>query len=338
MVDVSVSAPQTPLIEPEETPISLTIQLSEPPPPGGLRVPFNVSIDGGAAKPLAQFNLNSFSFDNASLAQLPNTDTLNSFELIVTGQTATINLQVRNDDFEEGTDNVTFSIAESPNFNIAPGGGSTTVTIEDEPPEPEPEPEPEPPVGEVSTVGFEMSPDSLNEEEEGNLSLNFTVDREVPEDGITLNLNGALAAVLDNQFNLGEAEATGLEILPPGGEAGGEAGENGADGNRLYGGENADELEVLDGGDDNRLFAGAGNDFIELSLSGEGNRAYAGEGDDFFSLGSNDRAFGNDGDDIFLMQGGGNGSMSPLNSNQSIKVCTSMGENLSNIFLSPLGS
>ncbi|MFB6277511.1 MAG: hypothetical protein ABEI32_15345, partial [Halothece sp.] len=77
-------------------------------------------------------------------------------------------------------------------------------------------------------------------------------------------------------------------------------------GSRVYGGNGADELEVLDGGNENRLFAGAGGDFIELSLSGEGNRAYAGDGNDTLSMGSSDRAFGGNGDDIFLMQGGDN--------------------------------
>ncbi|NBD31804.1 MAG: hypothetical protein GVY17_02225, partial [Cyanobacteria bacterium] len=248
MVDISLTASPKLLIETEETPTTLTLQLSEPPPEGGLLVPFDVSIDSGAEKPLAQFNLNNFTFEGATLQGLPNTDTLNSFTLLVTEQTANINLVVGNDEFDEGTDEVTFAIRESEDFDIVQDAGSTTLTIQDEvsgegeAPEPPVDDggeqgeggegeAPEPPVDdggeqgeggevEVPTVSFDLVPDSLNEEDGGNLSLNFTVDGDVPEEGITLNLNGVLDAVLDNQFALGDAEADGLEILSPGGEGG----------------------------------------------------------------------------------------------------------------------
>ena len=132
MVDVSISASPTLLIEPQETATTLTIQLSEPPPPGGLIIPFDVRIDSGAPKPLAQFNLNNFTFEGATLQGIPNTDTLNEFTLNVTEQTARVNLVVNNDDFEEGTDRVTIAVRESGDFNIVPNASSTTFIIQDE--------------------------------------------------------------------------------------------------------------------------------------------------------------------------------------------------------------
>lgn len=131
MVDVSITASPTLLIEEALSATTITIQLSEPPPQGGLSVPFDVSIDSGAAKPLAQFNLNSFTFDGATLQGLPDTDTLNDFTLVVTAQTARVNLVVNNDRFDEGVDEVTFRVRETPDFNIVSDAGETTFTIVD---------------------------------------------------------------------------------------------------------------------------------------------------------------------------------------------------------------
>lgn len=132
MVDISISASPTLLIEEENTTTTLILQLSEPPPADGLIVPFDVSIDSGAEKPLAQFNLNNFTFEGATLQRLPDTDTLNEFTLVVTGQTARVNLVVNNDRFDEGVDEVTFSVRETPDFNIVPDAGETTLTIVDD--------------------------------------------------------------------------------------------------------------------------------------------------------------------------------------------------------------
>ncbi|MFB6277510.1 MAG: hypothetical protein ABEI32_15340, partial [Halothece sp.] len=264
MVDISISASPTRLIETEETATTVTLQLSEPPPEGGLTVPINLSIDSGAPKPLAQFNLNNFDFDGATLQTVPDTDTLNRFTLNVTKQTAKINLNVKNDNFDEGTDKLTLSLAESEDFNIASNAGSTTFTILEEPTNNPPEGGKNPPDGgeqgeqSAPTVSFDLTPDSLNEEEGGNLSLDFSVDGEVPEDGLTLNLGGEiLDAVLDNQFNLGQAEATGLDILRPGGE-GGEGSEGGEGGEASEGGENGNEA-----------FPGLRADFLRYPIAGE---------------------------------------------------------------------
>jgi len=131
MVDISISASPTLLIEEENTATTLTLQLSEPPPADGLIVPFDVSIDSGAPDPLAQFNLQNFSFEGAELDTV-NTDTLDEFALAVNAQTVRIRLIVGNDSFDEGVDEVTFSLRETPDFNIIPDAGETTLTIVDD--------------------------------------------------------------------------------------------------------------------------------------------------------------------------------------------------------------
>ncbi|MEL7039550.1 MAG: Ig-like domain-containing protein, partial [Cyanobacteria bacterium J06592_8] len=58
-------------------------------------------------------------------------------------------------------------------------------------PEPEPEPEPEEPV-----VSFSTTPELISEAEGTELVMNFSVEGEIPEDGITVNLEGDTAEIL----------------------------------------------------------------------------------------------------------------------------------------------
>mgnify|MGYP006430207373 CR=1 FL=1 len=139
MVDVSIAASPTLLIEEENTATTLTIELNDPPPADGLIVPFDISIDSGRSKPLAQFDLNNINFEGAELLEGPDLDTLNEFALVVQAQTARLTLPVNNDEFEEGVDEVTFQVKDTADFNIAPNAGEVTFTIADNaavPPEP----------------------------------------------------------------------------------------------------------------------------------------------------------------------------------------------------------
>ncbi|MFP4254416.1 MAG: DUF4114 domain-containing protein [Halothece sp.] len=161
MVDVSITASPTLLIEEEETTTTLTIELSEPPPADGLIVPFDVSIDSGADKPLAQFDLNNLgNFEGTELLETPDLDTLNEFALVVQAQTARLTLPVNNDRFDEGVDEVTFRVRDTADFNIAPNAGEVTFTIADNAEiAPEPPQEPEQPERDRVTLSPEADPE-----------------------------------------------------------------------------------------------------------------------------------------------------------------------------------
>jgi len=75
---------------------------------------------------------------------------------------------------------------------------------------------------------------------------------------------------------------------------------------RIYGGGEADFLEAIDGGTHNRIFGGEGDDLIDLTLGGGNNRAYGGTGKDYFFLGTEDTLVGGEGDDSFFAMGGDN--------------------------------
>ena len=131
MVDVSIAASPTLLIEEENTATTLTIELNDPPPADGLIVPFDISIDSGRSKPLAQFDLNNINFEGAELLEGPDLDTLNEFALVVQAQTARLTLPVNNDRFEEGVEEVTFQVRDTADFDITPDREDVTFTIAD---------------------------------------------------------------------------------------------------------------------------------------------------------------------------------------------------------------
>jgi hypothetical protein len=250
MVDVSISASPKLLIEPQETETTLTLQLSESPPQGGLIVPFDVSIDSGAPNPLAQFNLQNFSFEGAELDTV-NTDTLDEFALAVNSQTARVNLIVGNDQFNEGVDEVTFSIRPTSDFNIVPDAGETTFTIVDDetliPEEPEPPEPPEPPEQPDSdrvSLAPETNPEiqleqveqpqeveteSRNQDQlvsvglrENNLvfdTLTSFVVSNVPEgESVEVEISLPEGQPANNYFNFDPEESDWSEFLPPQGE------------------------------------------------------------------------------------------------------------------------
>ena len=123
---VGVSAAPTALVEEDNTVTTVTFTLSEAPPEGGL----NVAVDSDIPASLAEFDVGQAVFTGGTLVG-PNEDA-SGFTVNITGETATIDLPVFDDDIDEGIEEITYDLQPSDGYTIDEGASSVTLSIEDD--------------------------------------------------------------------------------------------------------------------------------------------------------------------------------------------------------------
>jgi uncharacterized protein (TIGR03118 family) len=124
---VSLEFSQTDLIESEETATTLTLRLSEPPPPEGLQV----YISGNAQDALNEFAI----FDAQFTGGVPVADgAVSGFYFKMLAQTATITLPVFNStDITEGIEQFNFEVRPGVGYQVDPTKSGAVLTIKDTP-------------------------------------------------------------------------------------------------------------------------------------------------------------------------------------------------------------
>jgi hypothetical protein len=172
---VSISASPTDLLEEDGTVMTLTINLSEPPPEGGI----NVTIDSDVPRSLAQFDVGGATYDGAQLAGA-NSDA-SGFTVKVTEQTATIQLAPFDDDVNEGPQNITYTLQATDDYMIDSAASSVSINIEDD---------------DAPVVSFSATPTTISEADGTALVMNFSVTGDIPEEGITVKLEGDAARIM----------------------------------------------------------------------------------------------------------------------------------------------
>ncbi|NEP63536.1 MAG: calcium-binding protein, partial [Symploca sp. SIO2G7] len=201
---VSLSTDVTSLIESENTVITFNFEVDGEIPEGGL--PISLDVDAPDLLWITDFfNFSRTDIDEEtgqfnSIFILPNPsglggeissfsgsllvrDVLEPFDsipLILAENTASFELNVFDDPFPEETESVSFSVGEGEGYTVT--SDPVTVTIQDSP-------EGIVNPSDVPVINFSISgPDVLVEDDPDNntFTLNFDVDGEVPEEGITV--------------------------------------------------------------------------------------------------------------------------------------------------------
>ncbi|MEM6519287.1 MAG: DUF4347 domain-containing protein, partial [Cyanobacteria bacterium P01_C01_bin.70] len=180
---VGVSAAPTTLVEEDKTVTTVTFSLSEAPPEDGL----NVVVDSDVQASLAEFDVGSAVFTGATLVG-PNEDA-SGFTVNITETTATIDLPVFDDDVDEGVEEITYALQSSDSYTIDDAASSVTLSIEDDDVV-------DPPVDDGPVVSISTTPEIVSEADGTALVLNFSVDGEIPDDGIDISLTGSAPGIL----------------------------------------------------------------------------------------------------------------------------------------------
>ena len=193
---VGVTATPTTLIEAEQTVLELTFTTEGEIPPEGLVVQL-----AGPPRAIAEFDV------NATNPRLPEAETVvegvsvtggnivgtdevaGSLFLRITDPTATVTVPVFQDDVAEGTEVLPFTLLDGELYEVDPAASQVTLTIEDGVAPPTPQPT-------TPIVSFSTTPEVISEAEGNALVMNFSVEGDIPEGGITVNLEGDVAEIL----------------------------------------------------------------------------------------------------------------------------------------------
>ena len=179
---VSITADKTAVNEGDS--LTITFNVDGDIPDGGLEV----VVDSDTAGALGDFITTDdtgnplLTFTGLSAAPAPNGDA-SGFIVNITESTATIGLDIFDDGPGEGPEIFDFQILDGENYDVDAQAGGFAVTLNDEP---------------VSdpVVSFSVTPDTLSEAGDAALVLNFSVDGDIPPEGITVNLEGDTAEIL----------------------------------------------------------------------------------------------------------------------------------------------
>jgi len=215
---VSVTAEPTTLLESEQTAITITFTLDEPPPPEGVLVYLN----GDVPRAVAEFDVNASNprdpEDEISIegpvvtgGNIAGTNELASAVLFrITEQTATLTVPVFEDDVAEGLETFTYTLENGETYEVNPDASQFTISIDDsDGTEPSPEPPTEGPVISLQTITATfngeqgalqdtiLTPElveSLGEQSgSSQLILAFRTEGEIPEDGLEVIINSDIA-------------------------------------------------------------------------------------------------------------------------------------------------
>ncbi|MBE9064024.1 calcium-binding protein [cf. Phormidesmis sp. LEGE 11477] len=208
--EIEISLSETELIESEGTETALTFTLSEPPPEQGVVV----RVSGSSAGLLPQFDISNIKVDGGVFPS-PDGD-FRGFYFKITEQEASISLPVFEDPFDEGLQEFSFSLVESPSYSIG-AGGEATFTIADTP-------------DSVVEVSLSSESETLVESENSMGVLTFNLTADPTAEGVTVNVDapelsefdvaaltvagGEITETTDSGFSLNITDATATVELP----------------------------------------------------------------------------------------------------------------------------
>jgi hypothetical protein len=187
--EVSLELNTTELIETEETPLTLTLRLSEPPPPGGVQV----YVSGNSQDFLNEFNIFAAEFSGGVAVA---DGAVSGFYLQMFEQTATITLPVFNStDITEGIEEFDLAVRPGAGYTVSPTQNGGKVLIKDTP-------------DAQIQVSLSTEPAVLIESEKTVSVHNFSLSVAPPEDGLTVSVNAPNLS----DFDLGSIVLEGGEI------------------------------------------------------------------------------------------------------------------------------
>ncbi|NJL19574.1 MAG: hypothetical protein HC895_00155 [Leptolyngbyaceae cyanobacterium SM1_3_5] len=201
---VSFSVDKTELVEGDKLTITLTADGEIP--AGGL----SVNVDSDAAVALGEFAVfdaeGNFLLDIDGLAGFPAANEDGSgFSVVMTENTATLSIDVFNDDDTEGAETLTFNLLDGEAYNANPAADQVTLTITD------PVAPPTGPIVSLETIAgtFDRNDNLLAQGlvrslEAGSSVLTFAlnVEGEIPEGGLVVTVKSDIA-LIDFFANLG---------------------------------------------------------------------------------------------------------------------------------------
>ncbi|MEO1387519.1 MAG: DUF4347 domain-containing protein [Cyanobacteria bacterium J06634_6] len=178
--EVSLSVNKTDLVEGEEFTVSFNVDGDIP--DGGL----TVFVDGPAAA-LSEFVI--FNEDGTpavateGIAEFPAPDNdAGGFFVTLTENQASLTLSVFDDGPGEGAETLTFDLINGEEYEVSETNSSFDLTIND--------------ASTTPVVSFSTTSGTLSEVDGPALVLNFSVDGDIPPEGITVNLAGDTAEIL----------------------------------------------------------------------------------------------------------------------------------------------
>lgn len=188
--EVSLEISTTELIESEETEFTLTLSLSEPPPPEGVQV----YVSGNAQDFLNEFVI----FEAQFTGGIPISDgAVSGFYFQMFAQTATITLPVFNSiDVTEGIEQFDVSLVPGTGYTVNPDSTGELLTIKDTP-------------DSQIQVSLSTESETLIESEGTVATLNLSLSAAPPEEGVTVTVNAPAWL----EFDPATLEATGGELV-----------------------------------------------------------------------------------------------------------------------------
>ncbi|MEL7355510.1 MAG: DUF4347 domain-containing protein, partial [Cyanobacteria bacterium J06560_6] len=192
---VGVAISETTLIEDEQTRTTITFTTDGDIPAEGLLVQLQ-----GPPRAIAEFDVNGTNNTEPRTPEgelvvagpvvtggnIAGTDEVaGSVFFRITEATSSIDVAVFDDDVAEGTENLTFSLVDGEAYEVDTANSGIDLTIEDESV-----------VVADPVVSFSTTSGTLSEVDGPALVLNFSVDGDIPPEGITVNLEGDTAEIL----------------------------------------------------------------------------------------------------------------------------------------------
>ncbi|MEO0834904.1 MAG: hypothetical protein AAFY16_02715, partial [Cyanobacteria bacterium J06642_3] len=204
--------------------ITLTFNVEGEIPEGGVRVLVNdVASAGSEARSLTEFDVANI--ETTGIEGFPEpADGDSGFLVDITESTATITLPVFDEgaDEDESQESFTFEVIDGEAYQVNPDAGSITLNIADvgdTPGEPDPTATTtEPPTDDTPVVSLSIEPDLISEEDVEPLgSINFSIDGEIPEDGLSILVNGDLGILdqVDGTVDIGFENTAIGEFFDP---------------------------------------------------------------------------------------------------------------------------
>lgn len=190
--EVSLAISPTELIESEETQFTITLSLSEPPPPEGVQV----YVSGNAQDFLNEFAI----FEAEFTGGLPVSDgAVSGFYFQMFEQTATITLPVFNSvEITEGIEQFNVELVPGAGYTVNPDQSGAVLTIKDTP-------------DSQIQVSLSSEPEVLIESEGTVANLNFNLSAAPPEGGVTVTVSNPDLMELDlTTVQLEGAELVGV--------------------------------------------------------------------------------------------------------------------------------
>ncbi|NEP60781.1 MAG: hypothetical protein F6K31_27965, partial [Symploca sp. SIO2G7] len=188
---IGLSVSETSLAEGDTFTVNFTVNGTIP--AGGVDV--LVQSDESVAGPLGQFELSNLdALQLSGVTNLrPGDEGGQSFIATITEANASITLAVFDDIIAEEPIEIPFTLANGELYEVDPGAESVTLTVSDEPQ----------PVG--PTVGISLDKTDVVEGE--TITLSFSVEGEIPADGVTVLVNDN-----DGVRSLTEFDISGVEL------------------------------------------------------------------------------------------------------------------------------